>query len=183
MELTKDGIERDRAIMLKNCCLANNSNRLSRSELSEILSTSFWNHLLRFVIIDDQQYPANARVHIRGDFFLAYTNRHQENIRMDYDRKKEVLFIETKELIPHPFLATQRIDHDAIVGVMLHGYKHCGFVDPNEKITKWNKTGKEISLDEISSLTIDPFWDRPKALWSSRSDYTAYRIFITTKKS
>jgi hypothetical protein len=181
MQLTRE-CELDASnIMINNLGIINNNKYLNKEKKAEILHTSFWNHLLRFIVINGKEYPTNSKIHLSGELFLRYTNPHEEDIRISYDHKKQILFAEKMELVPHPFTYMQRISRDAMVGIMMHGYEACGYTNPNEKIREWKKADPEIAIGKIKSLEIESFYDRPKAIWNNRDDYTAYKIFITTK--
>lgn len=180
MPLKKEAEKRERQVMQDNSSLIKNGKCLSAGDIGKILHSSFWNHLLRFIIIDGRKYPTNSKIHLKGKIFLDYTNPHVENVRISYDEKKKVLFMETMTWVPHPFIAMQRIDLDASVKIMFTGYEAAGYTDPDEKVQEWKKVGEEIPIDKIRSIRIKSFWDRPKAVWSNREDYTAFEIRIKT---
>ncbi len=181
MFLTNEAEKRERRIMQGNINLIKNGKRLLAGDIGKLLHSSFWNHLLRFIIIDGRKYPTNSKIHLSGKIFLDYTNPHVENVRISYDEKKKVLFMETMTWVPHPFIAMQRIDLDASVKIMFTGYKAAGYTDPNEKVQEWKKVGEGIPIDKIRSIRIKSFWDRPKAVWNNREDYTAFEIRIKTR--
>lgn len=181
MILAPEAEREARITMKKNLATTKQISRLSSSEKALILHTSFWNHLLRFIVIDGEEYPTNSEIHISEEFIWNYTNPHEKNIRVSYDHRKEILFIETMKLIPHPFLASQRIDRDHIVGVMIQGHEACGFINPNEKVPEWKRMGEEIPVNKILSINIESFIDRP-AIWMEGDDHTAYRMFVETEK-
>ena len=180
MEISREGEQRAHEIMLNNLHFTNSNQHLGANEKAAVLQASFWNTLLRFIVIDGKEYPTNSKMYIHSDLFWDYTNPHEEDVRVSYDVEKQILFFEEKELIPHPFIVDQRIDRDQMIGVMMKGYSACGFTNPNEKIAQWKKFNKEILIDEIISMTIESFWDKPM-IWNNRDDYTAYKIIVTTR--
>lgn len=181
MRLTKEGQQREIDVMKKNLELSA-AKGLSIPQLASILHTSFWNTLLRFIIIDGRKHPTNSMMHIRGGIFLDYTNPHQKDIRVSYDVKKLILFVEKMEMVPHPFTHMQRVTGETAMLCSKFGYEKFGYTDPSSKIPQWNKFGEEIPISKIKSLRIESFWDKPKAIWWEGEDYTAYKIIIMLKK-
>lgn len=182
MQLTRKGEQEAIDKMLNNLHIIKDNKYLNKERKADILHTSFWNHLLRFIIIDGEEYPTNSMMMTHVDIGLRYTNPHEQDIRVSYDYKKKILFVEKMELVPHPFTYNQRVDGDMACLCGFFGYEIFGYTNPDRKVQEWNKIGEEIPIGKITSLKIESFWDKPKATWNDRDDYTAYKIFIKTKQ-
>jgi hypothetical protein len=182
MRLLRNDEIRKKDEMIANMKFANETRKLSEKELHEILHTSFWNTLLRFIVIDGKEYSTNSMMHIRGGVFLRYTNPHEKDVRVSYNNTRQILFIEKMEMVPHPFTCNQRMSGDDYFLCSFFGYKAMGWTDPDEKVQQWNKVDEGIPISKIKSLKIESFWDRPAAIWYEGKDYTAYKIIVTLKK-
>lgn len=168
-------------VMLGKASLSKCHVLLSEGLVGVILHSFFWNDLLRFIVINGERYPTNSKLHLREGIFLAHTNPHEEDIRVSYDENRKVLFLETKKMVPHPFIGMQRINSNDNIIIEMEGYEAAGYTNPDKKVPKWNKVGEEIPINAIASLRIRSFWDRPSAIWNNKTDYTAYEIIIKTK--
>jgi len=168
---------------MANMELAEHGARLALPEIAAILHTSFWNHLLRFIVINGKEYPVNVqmRAGCGGGITVDYTNPHIENRRVSYDHEHHFIFFEKKEWKQHPFASMQRVTGDTAILCSFFGYEKFGYTNPNRKVPDWIKMGKEIPIRRIAIVKIESFWDRPKALWDNRGDYTAYKLHIKTK--
>lgn len=153
MRLAIQKEEEYKKIMLCNIATIKQFRHLNKFFKHEILNSSFWNPFLRFIEINEIEYPTNSIVADENscEILNNFVNPFINNCRVSYNKESKELDFEKKEI----------------------------FVDDltkNSKKEEWVKFKKSIPIGDIKNIKIFSLNVKNKNI-----DYTVYKLIIKTK--